>query len=349
MKIYYYDTGNISQMHRDWKSGHFPGQYLYGVTHLHKYGIDTMLHKHRSGSGFSRALYILIQVLKHKKEINAIYATTTVGLELLILLRAIRIVRLPIIVWQKTPITQSTPFDKLFYKGIDKMLFYSEQVMQATEASGLIESERLQFIHWGADLEFYDKIIFFNEEPKTNRFISTGNECIDMPSIIRAFTATGLPLDIYIKEYAHGDNYLQILNDLRPSPNVHINFVKETTPVELPSKVYASSCVIISLQETNYATGLATLLEALALGMPVICTKNPNLPINVEKEGIGKVIPYYNAVDWEETIRDFANNPAQLKSMSNHARALADNIYNLENCTREVSAVLIQVVKNMDN
>lgn len=347
MKVYYYDTGNIGLMHREWKAGRFPGHFLYGVTHLHKYGVDVVLHKHKALHGIRLALYTVMQVLRSKETFDAVYATTTNGLELLILLRAMKIFRHPIIVWQKEAITHGNIFDRLFFNGVDMMFFYSEQVMQTTEESGLIDAERMQFIHWGADLDFYDKIMFFNNEQKTPGFISTGKEKRDMPTLIRAFSATGLPLNIYIEYAAYGDNYLQILNDLRPSSNVHVNFVKNITPAELSPKVWASDCVVICLQETNYATGLTTLIEAMALGLPVICTKNPNLPIDAETAGIGKSIAYYNSVAWEETIRDFNNNPAQLKTMGNRARELAEQTYNLENCTKEVSAVLIKIIKEL--
>ena len=104
---------------------------------------------------------------------------------------------------------------------------------------------------------------------------------------------------------------------------------------------------MICCQETNYTVGLTTLVEALALGLPVIATRNSTYPINIDKEGIGITIPYYDSVTWEKVLRQISQNPEQLQEMGKKARQLAEKTYNLEQCTSEVAqAIKTIIVKN---
>ena len=320
-----------------------PGHFLFGATHLHKHGVDVIIHQHRAFKNkFRLALYTLMEIFSCREEIDAIYATSQAGLELVMLLRALRIMRHPVILWQKEPLTSGSLWDRLLLKGVDYMLFYSNAIMDVSVRNGLANPAKSQVVHWGADLDFYDKIMFSAGNVEHKGYISTGKEKRDMASIVRAFSATGQPLEIHVAYKAYGDNYLQILNDLRPSSNVHVNFVNGMIPGELAQKVWTAKCVVIALQETNYATGLTTLIEAMALGLPVMCTKNPNLPIDVEEEGIGVSLPYYNSDAWEAVIRDFAEHPERLTEMGKKSRLLADLRYNLDNCTKELAKVFMQ-------
>ena len=343
MKVYFYHTQDLNMIQKRWKEGHFPAHYLYGATHLPKYGVDVVMHKHKAISNrFQLMLYVTWRVFTCREHFDAIYATHFNGLELIIFLRALHLYMKPVIIWHHQPIVKADNsfremMAKIFYKGIDHMFFFSEALINESLKSSKAKESRMEVCHWGADLESYDRLMKEYPVEKHEGFISTGKEKRDMPTLIRAFSATGQELNIYIAYNACGDNYLEILNDLRPSSNIHINFIKGLIPNELAQKVWASKCVVISCQETNYTVGLTTLVEALALGLPVISTRNVTYPFDIEKEGVGIVVPYYDSVAWEKAIRFIVNNPTEAEAMGKKARALADKLYNLDNCSREVA------------
>ena len=346
MKVYFYHTQDLNMIQKKWKEGRFPGHFLYGATHLPKEGVDVVMHKYKAaGSRFKLMIYVAWSVLTCREHFDAIYATHWDGLELIIFMRALHLYPRPIIIWHHQPIVEADSkfremMARLFYKGIDHMFFFSEQLMQESLKSPKANEERMQVCPWGADLDNYDRLKLEYPVEEHVGFVSTGKEKRDMPTLIRAFSATGQELNIYIAYNACGDNYVEILNDLRPSANVHINFVKGLIPNELAQKVWAAKCVVICCQETNYTVGLTTLVEALALGLPVISTRNETYPFDIEKEGVGIVVPYYDSVAWEKAIRYIVSNPDEAEKMGQKARQLAESSFNLDICTREVAKAI---------
>ncbi len=346
MKVYFYHTQDLNLIQKRWKEGHFPGHFLYGTTHFQKYGVDVVMHKYKDISNkFQLMLYVALRVFCCREHFDAIYATSSCGLEFVIFLRALHLYRKPIIIWQSKPIIKADNgfhemMEQILYRGIDQMLLFSDKLIETSLKSSKAKANRMQVCHWGADLESYDRMKKEYPVEEHEGFISTGKDKRDMPTLIRAFSATGQELSIYIAYNASGDNYLEILNDLRPSENIHINFIKGLIPNELAQKVWTSKCVTICCQETNYAVGLTTLIEALALGLPVIATRNSTYPFDIEKEGVGVIVPYYDSVAWEKAIRLIINNPKEAENMGKKARKLAEDIYNLDNCAREVSEII---------
>lgn len=346
MKVYFYHTQDLNMIHKKWKEGRFPGHFLYGATHLPEEGVEVVLHKYKSiSSRFRLMCYVAWSVLTCREHFDAIYATHWDGLELIIFLRALHLYRRPIIIWHHQPIMEADSkmremMARLFYKGIDHMFFFSERLIQESLKSPKANPDRMQVCPWGADLVSYDRLMKEYPVEEHVGFVSTGKEKRDMPTLIRAFSATGQELNIYIAYNACGDNYVEILNDLRPSANVHINFIKGFIPNELAQKVWTAQFVVICCQETNYTVGLTTLVEALAFGLPVISTRNETYPFDIEAEGVGITVPYYDSVAWEKAIRFLVNNPEEAEKMGHKARELAERTYNLENCTHVVAEAL---------
>jgi len=346
MKVYFYHTQDLNMIHKKWKEGRFPGHFLYGATHLPDEGIEVVLHKYKSASSRLRLMwYVAWSILTCREHFDAIYATHWDGLELMIFLRALHLYRRPIIVWHHQPIMEADSkmremMARLFYKGIDHMFFFSERLIQVSLKSPKANPDRMQVCPWGADLVSYDRLMKEYPVEEHVGFVSTGKEKRDMPTLIRAFSATGQELNIYIAYNACGDNYVEILNDLRPSANVHINFIKGFIPNELAQKVWAAKFVVICCQETNYTVGLTTLVEALAFGLPVISTRNDTYPFDIEAEGVGITVPYYDSVAWEKAIRFLVSNPEEAEEMGRKARELAERTFNIENCAHEVAKAL---------
>ncbi len=346
MKVYFYHTQDLNRIYKAWNEGHFPGHFLYGATHLPRYGVDVVMHKHKNISNrLQRSLYVAWRVFTCREHFDAIYATRFNGLEIPIFLRALHLYRKPIILWHHQPVVKADNamremLAQIFYRGIDHMFFFSQRLIDESLKSSKAREERMQVAHWGPDLEYYDRLMQEYPVAEHKGFISTGKEKRDMPTLIRAFSATGSPLDIYIAYNACGDNYLEILNDLRPSANIHIHFIKGLIPHELAQKVWAAKYVAICCQDTNYTVGLTTLVEALALGMPIIATRNVTFPFNIEKEGVGIIVPYYDSVAWEKAIRYITTDDEAAETMGRKARQLAERLFNLDNCTAEVAEAI---------
>ena len=222
MKVYFYHTQNIQYCLRRMAEGEFPSHFLYGACHLADNGIDVVYHrspKHEL-SRLKTALYTAWRVLTCREHYDALYATHYKGLELVVLLRALGLFRKPIIVWHHQPIVKSRSrlrelLGRFFYKGFDRLIFFSQKLVDDSLKAPKADPRKLVVGHWGADLAFYDKIkAELNAEqispshhntPSPSRpltpspsFIATGKEQRDQPTLIEAFNRTGRHLILYI-------------------------------------------------------------------------------------------------------------------------------------------------------
>lgn len=346
MRIYFYHTEDTQYIYGEWEKGQFPGHFLYGATHLREHGIDMIMHKHRDFSGRLRAaVYVLWQILKNYGKIDAVYATHYKFLELVIFLRALGLFRKPVVIWHHQPII--TPKKKwrewlgrLFYRGIDDMFFFSQKLYDDSLKTKKARQERMHVGHWGADMDYYDRIMKEHPVDQHVGFISTGRERRDMKTLVAAFNETDARLDIYLNKSNCGIDYEQMFRNMEVRDNVNVHFMSGYQQANLSATVYHSACVVICCLETRYTVGLTTVVEALAFGLPIICSRNPQIPVDFDKEKCGITVPYYDKEGWIRAIRYVQEHPDEARKMGQRARQLAEQMYNDRRCAAEVAQVL---------
>ncbi len=370
MKVYFYHTQDIQMILQRNARGEFPAHFLYGATLLPEHGIEVVWHKARLGlPRWRMMLRNAWQVLMSKEPFDAVYATHYRGLELIVFLRALRLFRKPLVVWHHQPIVSATGkraglaarlrhiLGKLFYRGFDQLFFFSQKLVDESIATGKYPAERMHIGHWGwakGELEGLSKcrrkalitplkgahnaVETTSQRPLS--FISTGKEMRDMPTLISAFNQAGAPLDIYISERNGDQDYRAILSRLTINDNISINYQAKLAPYELSQRVQQAACVCICCQETKYTVGLTTLVEALALGKPMICSRNSAWPIDLEQEGCGLLVDYPDCAGRARPLNKKISDPFGASLMGHRAKALADEQYNNETLAEEVAAVL---------
>lgn len=352
MRVFFYHTENIRYIWTEWQKGRFPGHLLYGATRLPGHGVDVEAYRHNSKRKLSRALLNIStawQLFTIRKHVDAVYATHYTGIELIILARAMRIYRRPVVIWQHQPITRPRKtlrdmFSRLFYRGIDGMIFFSETMLGESAATGKFPRGRMYVAHWGADLDFYDRVMRDNPVGGRLGFISTGKERRDFTTLVKAFNATNSPLDIYLTRQNLGVSYEERLREMPVNGNINIHFTVGLIQQKLAALVNKAACVVICCEPANYTVGLTTVVEALALGLPVICTRNSRMPMDVDKERCGVTVAPRATRDWIAAIERIASNPNEAAGMGKRGRALAERLYNDERCASDVALVIRDVV-----
>lgn len=349
MKVYFYHTQNIQYCLSRMQQGEFPSHFLYGACHLSSSGIDVVYHRSPSKemSRLKTALYTAWQVLTCREHIDAVYATHYKGLELLILLRAIGIFRKPIVVWHHQPIV--TPKSKLrewggrlFYRGMDRLIFFSQKLVDDSLHSPKANPKRMVVGHWGADLDFYDRM---KNQEKDDRFvfIATGKEQRDQHTLIEAFNRTGLPLKLYIginPDPTVPNPNLDAVRSYKPAANIDVREICGLLPYEIALDVAKAQCVAICCKHTRYTAGLTTVVEALALGLPMVCSRNPQIPIDFDREGCGISVEYGDVEGWQRATSYLASHPDEARRMGERGRLIAEERFNDRQCASEVAAVL---------
>lgn len=346
-KVYYYHLVPVTKCYQLWKIGQYPGHLLYGLTHLHKYGLDTIYDDIPFNPFKSRIrlmLYMLRRILFSKEEYDVVYAITFRGLELLIFLRALGLFKKPIAVWHHTAII--VPTNKLkrilsafFYRGIDKMFFFSDELMERSLSTGKVKRENATVVHWGPDIEYYS---MHSDKIRNNiKFISTGAEHRDFITLLKAFNDSKVSAEcnLYIRESQRKSIYMN-WDGAGLSSNIQLNFGNWSSN-ECAHFVNEANVVVICCLDYPYTVGLTTLVEAWALGKAVIVTDNSTFPVDVEKEGVGIKVPYGDIEGWIRAITYLNSNPDKVIEMGKRAKGLVEQSYNLDILTKDVVKVLL--------
>lgn len=340
MIVYFYHTQDTERIVREWKQGIFSSHFLYGALQLGDYGIDVVWHKQKHTYKRLRdTLVATWKVLTCRKHYDVLYATHTYGIEPIVLLRALGLYRHPIVVWHHQPVVKAKnplreALARLFYRGMDHMLFFSEKLMQDSLLSQKADPKRMSMVHWGADLDYYSPLLASTKGE--GPFISTGKELRDYKTLVQAFRETGLPLTLYVQKIRQA-----YFEKLHPPKNVEIHYGDRLMPHEIALMVAQSRCVCICCQPSNYTVGLTTVVEALALGLPILCTRNQQMPMDIEAEGCGFWIEVGDVEGWVEKLRYIADNPEEAKAMGMRGRALAERYYNVKQCGKEVANIIM--------
>ena len=372
MKVYFYHTQNIQYCLRRMAEGEFPSHFLYGACHLADNGIDVVYHrspKHEL-SRLKTALYTAWRVLTCREHYDALYATHYKGLELVVLLRALGLFRKPIIVWHHQPIVKSKSrlrelLGRFFYKGFDRLIFFSQKLVDDSLKAPKADPRKLVVGHWGADLAFYNKIKaeMKSEQPSPSHhltispshpltpspshhltispsFIATGKEQRDQPTLIEAFNRTGRHLILYIGINPNPNvpnPNLEAVERCEPADNIDVVKICGLLPYEIAREVAKADCVVICCHRTRYTAGLTTVVEALALGLPVICSRNPQIPVDFDRLGCGISVDYGDVEGWQRAVEYIATHPDEARLMGERGRALAEQMFNDERCAKEVA------------
>ena len=127
--------------------------------------------------------------------------------------------------------------------------------------------------------------------------------------------------------------------------SVQVHYTDGVIPYLLAQKVARKSCVVICCMDFPYTVGLTTLVEAFALGIPVICSRNPNFEMDIDKEEIGITVAYNDVEGWINAIHRIADHPEEAQKMGANARKLAEKRFNLEIFSHEIAESLLEISK----
>lgn len=200
---------------------------------------------------------------------------------------------------------------------VDKALFFSPLTLNEVVKAKFIKQSKTQIIHWGEDLDFY-KI-----NPMTicdeGYWISVGKENRDWAT-----------MDMVKKEV--GDNFMIVKGGM--------------TLLECLTLVSKARGVVIvpDNKGLTYCTGYTCLMEALAIGKPIISVKNPYFAIDIEKEGCGIYVDAESPMQIVDAIHYLDARDELRMEMSKKAKNLS-TIYNMDAYERELVEVFYRLME----
>ncbi len=228
------------------------------------------------------------------------------------------------------------------YKSFNKILFHSQKNMEESINAGFIERKRCDVLLWGDDLDYIDKHVKVSQ---SITFLSTGREHRDYFTLISAFAKRpNLQLELYTNLYNFDSSNESLIREQGKYNNIHIEFVEKSTETTrfLAQKVGECFCVVIPVEQEGlfYCVGFTSVVEAMALSKPIISTRNPFYPIDLEKEGIGLYVD--DTDSWVHAIEYLYSHPEIAEEMGKKARRLAEEKFNIVECSKQINRLFCE-------
>ena len=106
----------------------------------------------------------------------------------------------------------------------------------------------------------------------------------------------------------------------------------------------ASLVVVPLLPGTNYAAGVNTVLEAMAMRKPLIVTDTPGIRDYVEPNKTARVVPPGDPAALARAIAEMLEDRACAQTLARNARQIVENGRNLDGYVAAIAAVVREVL-----
>ncbi len=330
-----------------YKNDLYPGHLLFGAPELSDMGYNVIYSSPKGfleiNGRFSRLKFLINytkEILKNKS-VDLIYSSYPEGLDLIIYLRALKLYSKKMVIRQQCTIQRKKGIlnafkQKMYFKGIDKLLFFDTKSAKDSLATGIISEKQVFVDNWGPDVAQYKRIIDNAGGREVNRkvtFISTGKDSRDYELMVEAFKGLEVPLEFYLAD----ENLVEKYSG--KSDNIHVHYLesgKDSPQIALKATMNADVSLLICKPTRPTNNGFTALCEAMGLGMPVIVTKNPYYSIDVEKERMGLTVPIGDVEALRKAVMTFYNSPEIVKEYGLNARRYAE-----ERCNSRITAKIL--------
>jgi len=274
-----------------------------------------------------RALFLL----RKCDVIYAPYAATNT--KLIILLKLFGIVRKPVVILVHHYLfgePSQNKLKRLLVKKLigcyDTIVFLSNTMKtnleNAYQFSKAHVSRHFHVFQWGVDAAFFEQYLDVGEPMEKSFIFSSGNNGRDFDILLESAKQIKFPFKIYCKPTSFPKAAVI-------PPNVEI--LSGDFPFAQICRDYAAARISLVPLAPNPEgiTGITSLFESMALGKPIIMTKNENIDIDCEYENIGLTVNENDVDGWVEAISSLLNDHERLKEMGENSLRLAKEKFNI--------------------
>jgi glycosyltransferase involved in cell wall biosynthesis len=194
-------------------------------------------------------------------------------------------------------------------------------------------SERVYLIR-----HYVDQVFYCPRPTEEDMICSVGAEMRDYATLLEALRGTDLRCHI-ASDHVRVPGRFRLLNDRRieiadigvaADANVTLGRMSLT---ELRNLYARSRFVVVPLLHSDTDNGVTVILEAMAMGKPVICSRTRG-QVDVIEEGVtGLYVPVGDATALQTAILSLWNDPVRAQQMGRNARALVEKHHTLEKFT----------------
>jgi glycosyltransferase involved in cell wall biosynthesis len=190
---------------------------------------------------------------------------------------------------------------------------------------------------------FVDDVFWNPRERAVDMICSAGSEMRDYPTLLDALRRTNIPCHIatdHVRENRAIGLGRRVSADAFSSGASANVTVGRKTPAELRDLYARSRFVVVPVQHSDTDNGVNVILEAMAMGKPVICSRTRG-QVDVIQEGVtGIFVPVGDSSALRAAILSLWSDPARANAMGRAARAYVERNHRLESFCRNVKAAV---------
>lgn len=201
-----------------------------------------------------------------------------------------------------------------------------------------IAPERIPLVKY-----FVDQVFWKPTPADEDMICSVGSEMRDYPTLLDALRGTGLRCHIAAGEVRLNGRGLR--HETRPVSELLGDAGPLVTAgplgwLELRALYARSRFVVVPVQATDTDNGVTTMLEAMAMGKPVICSRTRG-QVDVLEDGVtGLFVPVGDPEALRRAMLALWNDPERARAMGARAREKIERDHTLEKFTRDVRAAV---------
>lgn len=147
---------------------------------------------------------------------------------------------------------------------------------------------------------------------------SAGLERRDYPTLVAA--VGGLDVDVVIAAASPWSRRRDSSADTALPPNVTVRRLDLASLRDLYAR---ADLVVVPLEETDFQAGITTILEAMAMAKPVICTRTPGQVDTIDHDQTGRYVPPGDPARLRQAIETLLADPAEARRLGTAARIWA--------------------------
>jgi glycosyltransferase involved in cell wall biosynthesis len=185
---------------------------------------------------------------------------------------------------------------------------------------------------------YVDQVFYRPRQVEEDMICSVGAEMRDYATLKQAVEGTGIRCHIAADSVRIPGRF-RLLNDRRvPIGDIVAPSDANITEgrlslIELRDLYARSRFVVVPLLPSDTDNGVTVILEAMAMGKPVICSRTRG-QVDVIQEGVtGLYVPVGDAAAMRSAIMSLWNEPLRARQMGQNARAYVENYHTLEKFT----------------
>jgi glycosyltransferase involved in cell wall biosynthesis len=302
-----------------WLAGEYPGHHLWGAEHLRAAGFNVIYAKHRGtrlDRWFRRSGYPLGDVIDEMQVARAwrgspiAFSAYSSGLVGLARLRRAGLWPWPLVSVVHPGLPRRAELGAL--SAYDVVITISEKLRQELITQHGRTASNTVCLPWGPDLRFPG----YRDARDDGYVISSGKSARDLPTLVAALAGTKLRAKI------------RTGSQMAPPPEVEP--LEDQLFADFVPEIANASVVCIPLHRASAGYGLTELNDALALGKPVVVTRNDYLEPDVAQVGCGFTVEPGDVAGMREALCTLMGDASLRERFGTAGRRYAEQHHNAD-------------------